>query len=224
MVSKDSLTTNDEAHEWPGTEFVGTRFAYLTSRASSARCTLFAFEETQVSLADQDGNEHSSNISAFSSQTFGAFDAEEKVLAILSDKPILASCWTSREDDFVVLEPVTTQPIYGFSSKHFRGVQVNCDTLANALDINAPPTCTDSNGATISLSLKTGDRFFEITGEQTLEKYRGPGVKCSPAPGLCITGGTVGDGDGYDGNVFTRCVESEFSICKSFNSNDILTP
>ena len=108
-ISRDNLGALEEAHEWPGTNLAGTRFVFLTQRASTARCTVYAFEEASVALADEDGASASTTISAFSATTFGPFNALDDLLTITSDVPVLVSCWNANTNDFVVLEPVSSK-------------------------------------------------------------------------------------------------------------------
>lgn len=198
-ISRDSTTALEEAHEWPGTNLIGTRFVYLTQRANEARCTVYSFESASVTLADEDGAVGSATLTPFSAQTFGPFNALDDLLTITSDLPVMVSCWNVNVNDFVVLEPVTTNPVYGFSSNQFRGMQVDCSTLENTLNSTNLPTCVNSNGGTITLTYTNGNRHFDLPGAEDGSRYAGRGIKCTPVPGNCISAGTVADGDGSEG-------------------------
>lgn len=189
----------EEAHEWSGTNLVGTRFVFLTQRASTAECTVYAFEDALVSLADENGASASQTVNAFTAVTFGNFNALDDLLTITSDNPVLVSCWNANQNDFVVLEPVTANPVYGFSSQHYRGMQVNCDTLVNTLSTTNLPSCVNSDGGSITLTYTNGDRHFDMPNAEDGSRYGGRGIKCTPAAGSCIAAGTVADLDGSEG-------------------------
>ena len=171
----------------------------MSSRASNARCSVYAFEETTVAVTDQDGVQITSVLSPFSAENFGLFDAEDRILNITSEKPVLASCWSSGDYDFIVLEAVTPKPIYGFSSKIFRGMQVDCDTLESTLSTYSLPACVSSDGLAVTPTFAYQQKFFELQGPLGENNYAGPGLKCTPADGSCIAANTGADGDGYAG-------------------------
>lgn len=76
---------------------------------------------------------------------------------------------------------------------------MDCVTLANTLHADNLPQCVNSNGESVNMSYVEGDSYFSLV-RPSVPGYSGKGLKCSPAPGSCISAGTVSDGLGSEGN------------------------
>jgi len=135
----------------------------------------------------------------------GGSGSAGNVITITSTNPFVVGCYlASNNNDFSVLLPLSTEPLYGWVSKNARGVHVDCSTLATA---SAYPTCTASSDETATSGFTVDSNtpespFASIFGyRQTAsaqDDHGPPAFECHSDEGKCLFALSVADSFGNE--------------------------
>ena len=175
----------------------GTEFAYMNFRGNVARCFIYSFEGSTVTVTSSGvaGTPFSVGAFAFSLQT--NLDAVTlPVIITSSDNPILVTCYEGTSD-YTNIPPLTSGAYYGYDSRNTLGVSLDCTTLASTLSISQP-SCADVEQNTVTVTPDGVNEAYTISGDRQSD-YLGRAFRCVPPAGSCLWIYTHADSDGNEG-------------------------
>lgn len=195
--------------------FFGRQFSFGsgTTRRLAPQCVVYAFRSgTNVDLhthSTVDGTRDASpaqqlnGLAAHTTSRFTALDPVNRVITINATDDVLVACHQPSAVqgqiavDYRALVPLSADAkLYGWSSTTHSLQQVDCETLDA---VTTGVTCTMSDSSSCLGSVVNSQAF---SGSGGALAYSGASLVATPSLGLCLSGGTMADGDGDEATSF----------------------
>jgi len=196
-----AFTNNVYAFEWSREYSAGSRFALTTFRGSDTRCAISALgRDANVKYVKHSGAPETNVfwVGAFDTVVVGPHRINLEMVTFITDAPVTVACWWSSTNDYIVLQPVSTLPVYGWISMIAMISNVDCNTM---VPVNGPESyscrASDDKGC-VSVYTQNNATYRKYGPGQ----FTGPGVECSPQKDKCVSSITTADGDGFDAITF----------------------